>query len=91
MNFRLGRNLPAVWRPALDAERYLTGSMQPARPLGNRWESKAIHALHDPLGNDRYGDCVFAAAFKQDAAWLADSDRLLPNRPGPTRSASIPG
>ncbi len=69
---KLGRNIPSVWRPSLDAERYLTGPVT-ARPLGQRWESKAIHALHNPLGNDRYGCCVFAAAFKQDAAWLRDA------------------
>ena len=70
---RFGRNLPAVWRPTLDVERYLTGSVAPKRPLGQRWELKAIHALHDPLGNDQYGCCVFAAAFKQDVAWLRDA------------------
>ena len=71
--FALGRNVPEIWRPSLDFERYLTGPVQPARPLGRRWESKAIHALHDPLGNDQYGCCVFAAAFKQDVAWLRDA------------------
>ncbi len=71
--FALGRNLPSVWRPCLDAERYLIRAIEPARPPGQRWESKAIHALHDALGNQTYGCCVWAAAFKQDVAWLRDA------------------
>lgn len=79
-NFALGRNIPSVWRPTLDAARYLSPAVMPARPLGQRWESKAIHALHDPLGNDQFGCCVFAAAFKQDVAWLRDAgDASSPN------------
>jgi hypothetical protein len=77
---RFGRSIPRIWRPTLDAERYLTAAIVPSRPLGSRWESKAIHALHDPLGNDQYGCCVFAAAFKQDVAWLRDAaDETSPN------------
>jgi hypothetical protein len=70
--FSLGRSVPKVWRPTLDAARYLA-AVAPARALGQRWESKAIHALHDPLGNDQFGCCVFAAAFKLDIAWLRDA------------------
>ena len=41
----------------------------PMRPLGARWESKAIHLLHDPAGNDMVGDCTCAAIVKLDVAW----------------------
>ncbi len=83
--FTLGRNIPKVWYPTLDAERYL--SAVPARQLGARWESKAIHALHDPLGNDDWGDCVFAALFKQDIAWLRDAGNET--SPDPTANDAL--
>ena len=95
--FALGRRIPEFWRPTLDAERYLTGRVlprhgfssatAPVRPVGARWESKAIHALHAPLGNDLWGDCVFAALFKQDVAWLRNAGDVT--SPNPTEADAI--
>ncbi len=86
MNFRLGRNVPKNWRPTLNLERYAS-PVPPARPLGQRWESKAIHALHNPLGNDRYGDCVFAALFKLDVEWRRNAGDAA--SPDPTEADAL--
>lgn len=88
---KLGRNLPEVWRPTLNLERY-AASCAPARPLGQRWESKAIHALRKPLGNDRFGDCVFAGLFKLDVEWRRNAgDASSPDPTSRMRSACTPG
>ena len=79
--FTLGRRLPKTWAPQFDVSRYVDPN-GPKRPLGARWESKAIRALHNPLGNDQYGDCVFAggeiyAVFSPD--WLNAATQTSPS------------
>ena len=84
--FALGRRLPAAWAPQLDLARYVDPNA-PARPFGQRWESKAIHALHNPLGNDQYGDCVFAGLFKLDVEWRRNAGDAA--SPDPTEADAL--
>src|SRR5271166_739586 len=88
MPLKLGRNLPKVWRPTLSLDRYLTEPPSaPARPLGQRWESKAVHALRDPLANDTLGDCTCAGILKLDVEWQRNAGDVT--SPDPNASDAI--
>jgi hypothetical protein len=74
------------WQPRVTVDRALSGDMMvrttaiipgPARPLGQRWESKSIHLLHDPAGNDDVGDCTCAGMVKLDVSWWDDAQQLV--------------
>jgi hypothetical protein len=58
---KFGRRQPAALGPHLRLARYLTARL-PAPPPSVDYSSLALPSLRDIMGNDAYGDCVFACA-----------------------------
>lgn len=58
-NVKFGRRHPAAFGPHLKLRNYLKATL-PAAPVAYDYTGKAAPILADIMGNDQYGDCVFA-------------------------------
>lgn len=61
-NVKFGRRQPAAIGPHLRLRNYLKASL-PAAPATYDYTPKASNILSDVMGNDQYGDCVFACGY----------------------------
>jgi hypothetical protein len=77
MNFgKLGKGIAKVSPKTLKLEKYINLSTFPANvPGALDWSKKEGKSLvYDMLGNDIYGDCVFASACHQIGTWTGQKD-----------------
>src|SRR6266568_1905956 len=76
IGYRLGKHLPKHDARTFQLATYLTDELPPA-PVHQSWTEK----VHDwgMLGNDRFGDCVFAGALHMVQDWTAyESTEFVP-------------
>src|SRR5258706_13142882 len=59
---KFGRRRPAAIGPHLKLRNYLKASL-PSAPASSDYSLKASAILSDVMGNDQYGDCIFAAGY----------------------------
>jgi hypothetical protein len=61
-NVKFGRRHPVSFGPHLKLRNYLRAAL-PSAPPSSDYTPKAAGILADVLGNDRFGDCVFAGGY----------------------------
>jgi hypothetical protein len=61
-NVKFGRRHPVAFGPHLKLKNYLKAAL-PVAPPTYDYTAKAAPILSDIMGNDRYGDCVFACGY----------------------------
>jgi hypothetical protein len=59
---KFGRKKPAAKGPHLRLRNFLKASL-PAAPASSDYTTKAASIVSDVMGNDQYGDCVFAGGY----------------------------
>ncbi len=77
---KLGRNRPVVDHPHLKLRNYLYRGLPPA-PAAVHWTPAPLGLLEDPLGNLKYGDCVFAGMFHMWDVWAINAGAKQHARP----------